>query len=176
MIFVGGPLHGQNIHVEETTPIDGPPVLPPAFVDLATGEMWQLKPVSFRLQAAVPSPTGPVPVGPVKTWTHQVYVHPSLGGQSPEQMKGNLTDAVMLWWFTTGTQGAPNTTPPPALAAQNGYHTTYLATCQGCPHPPEPMAFDTLADRALWATAHIDTTGHKVTFDQHTTEETPHAS
>jgi len=143
MLFVGGPLHGQDLDV---LPAAGTTELPPVFTDLKSGERWQ--------QFVMRHPDHP-------TLIRRVYLHASLTtGQGLPQAVG---DAVLRQWFATGTPEEP---PVPVLA--NGHKATaYFVTCADCDHANAPYVFGSLKERAGWVSAHRDEEGHtNITFSQ----------
>lgn len=158
MIFVGGPLHGQDIDITPQQPavVGQPPTMPPAYDDLASGGQWRLFPCRWL------GPRDPT-TGIQPDLTRHVYVHTDLLANAMPQVQQLITNAVMTWWFVSG--GTPTTLP-----ASNGHRAVYLAVCPAC---EETHSFESLKGRAAWAAQHIAATGHSITFSQQAEEATP---
>ena len=160
-LMVGGPLHGQDIDVKPVSrtaleiAANRDPVPSPSYVDLATGELYLLRPVTLNL-------VEPQTNRPMSTWEVTVYLHAV--AMTTDVLMQAVSAAVLSWWFTTigirkddgSTAGSNGHTPAPAL---------YSAVCQ-C--DPDPLVFSDVRERARWMTAHRDANpDHTIRWSDH---------
>jgi hypothetical protein len=162
-LMVGGPLHGQDIDVKPVSrtaleiAANRDPVPSPSYVDLATGELYLLRPVTLNL-------VEPQTNRPMSTWEVTVYLHAV--AMTPDVLMQAVSAAVLSWWFTTrgtrkdavSTADSNGHTPVPAL---------YSAVCQQC-DPGHPFVFSDLRERARRMTAHREEfPDHTITWSDH---------
>lgn len=123
---------------------------PPSFVDLASGSLYTLAPVSYGM----PDPsTGQ----PLVAYEATVYVHETItGGNNPDLSAAILQDAVLRWWFTC--HGKSRHLPP---STPDGEPSGFNASCEQC---GRKETFASLLERALWCGPHLHQ-GHTINFD-----------
>lgn len=166
LLFVGGPLHGQERDVDpapvtiaaaRVNDVTVPEPEPSAqYVDVASGATYVLE----TMRVPVKRPLADEPEGFLE---RDLYLFGPLYGDVT-QSHAALADALTRVWLTGGRRITAEQAAEQTEAAEQ---VLYVVTCEDCKGDAVlgEVACETLRGRAEWAAGHLDVyPGHKLSF------------
>lgn len=144
MLFIGGPLHGQEIDTMERAEAG---LEPTTWVDMSQGIAVLYRQCPVR-----------VPRADKTVWERTIMLSPDVPPKGPEFFHQALLDGIGIWWMTQppghlveDPEATPHVLPesPGQVVAQEATHEAGCVT--------EGQRFvGTMKDRAIWLREHIE--------------------